>query len=63
MATTHQLVNVEAFSATQPGALDGHQATCACGHVERTSLSAGAAASLMDSHLLWAAKQARKAAR
>jgi hypothetical protein len=36
----HSIVIVQAHKATQPGALDGHEAICSCGYVMRTSLSA-----------------------
>ena len=36
----HTIISVESFTATEAGALGGNKATCSCGYVMRTSLSA-----------------------
>ncbi len=47
---THKIISVEAVAKTEPGALDGFEATCSCGHKMRTSLSANAARELGWGH-------------
>jgi hypothetical protein len=59
-STTHQLVSSGAFAAREAGALDGHQAVCACGFVARTSLALRFAERDLYSH---AEYMNRKAAR
>lgn len=49
MTTTHT-TSVASFDATETGALSGHAATCSCGHVMRTSLSAREAQKLGYAH-------------
>lgn len=39
----HTIIEVAPFTASEPGALDGHDATCSCGFVAKTSLSANVA--------------------
>lgn len=43
MNATHTIVSVAPFTAIEVGALSGNEATCTCGHVVRTSLSANVA--------------------
>lgn len=43
-------------TATEPGALDGHQVNCTCGFYASTSLSDREARKLGFDHVAWAVK-------
>jgi hypothetical protein len=49
-AATHRTIRVEAFEASEAGALAGHAAICSCGYRMATSLSAREAARLGAEH-------------
>lgn len=47
---------IESIKATQPGGLDGYQASCSCGLVMKNSLHQALVNDIND-HLAWHAKQ------
>ena len=46
----HTIISVSAKSASEPGALDGHEAVCSCGYRMGTSLSEREARKLGRDH-------------
>ena len=58
MGVTCNIVSVQAKPASGPGAIDGHEAICACGYRMGTSLSAREAARLGAGHVDYMARKA-----
>jgi hypothetical protein len=54
---THTLSAPAAFSATEAGALPGHEVRCSCGFVARTSLSAAVAQHAAAGHVAYMASR------
>lgn len=50
---THRIIEVVETAATEPGALDGHEARCSCGFAARTSLSEREAARQGAEHVAY----------